>query len=344
MKKVIKILTLSFIVIAITSCSVITGKNQIKEEDERSVQFFAMDTFMDITFTGGDDELMKQIESRVNELDSLLSTTDSGSEIYKVNENSTGKISPTTKDLLEKALVLCEETGGLLDISIYPIVKLWGFTTGSYTVPNEEEIMETLEKVDYRNITIGDERVTIKQNMQIDLGSLAKGYAGDEIISTLKAAEVKSAILNLGGNVQTVGTRPDGKDWKIGIRDPFTKDVIAVVEVNGKCVVTSGGYERYFTDDDGKKYGHIMDPRTGYPVSNNLVSVSIVGESGLYSDALSTSLYVLGFDEAVNYWKEKKDFEAIIITEEKEVYITPNLESKFNIIDPTGKSTLKIIK
>jgi thiamine biosynthesis lipoprotein len=172
--------------------------------------------------------------------------------------------------------------------------------------------------------------------MQIDLGSVAKGYTGDCILEQFRNQGVTSAILNLGGNVQTLGAKPDGSPWRVAITDPVSAGNAGMVEIIGKAVVTSGGYERYF-EEDGVVYRHIMDPSSGYPVDNDLLSVSIIGDSGLVCDALSTALFVMGLDRAAAFWKAwgsdsngACDFEAVFITVDGKIYITEGLEDSFS--------------
>lgn len=294
---------------------------------------FAMDTVMDLTIYGGEEQLAAA-QTRIKELESKLSVTDENSEVYAVNHNGGGTLSADTADLLGRALELCGRTGGALDVSIYPVVRAWGFTTGEYRVPGEEELEELLAHVDYTQIGFGEEdgQVTLAPGMEMDLGSVAKGYTGDQVISLLREGGVTSALLNLGGNVQALGSKPDGSPWRIAVRNPFGDGYAGILEVDDQAVITSGGYERYF-EADGQTYWHIIDPVTGASVRNGLVSVTIVGDSGLVCDGLSTALFVMGLEDAVEFWRAADDFETILIAEGGQIYITEGLEAVFSLPD-----------
>ena len=187
--------------------------------DKYSTQIFAMDTVMDISVYDKNDSILKEASDLVTDLDHKLSTTNTDSEIYQLNQNGTAHLSKTTSSLLERALEFCTKTDGALDLSIYPIVKAWGFTTDSYRVPSEDEIHSLLNYVDYSKIQFSSKEhfVSLPDQMQIDLGSVAKGYTGDKLIELFKKNGITSALLNLGGNVQVLGSKPDGSPWNVGI-------------------------------------------------------------------------------------------------------------------------------
>lgn len=291
--------------------------------------FFAMDTVMTLRlYEGGDEALLDQAEGRVKELEGLWSVTDKGSEIYALNRDGGAGLSPDTARLLGGALDLCGRTGGALDISTYPLLRTWGFTTGAYCIPSDETIAALLPLVDYRKVGLDGARASLPDGVEIDLGSVAKGYTGDALAAYLKENGVTSATLDLGGSIQTVGARPDGSPWRIGIRDPAGEGNLGVVEVTDKAVVTSGGYERYF-EEDGVRYWHILDPKTGAPARSGLVSVTVVGESGLLCDALSTALFVMGLEGAIGHWRTHRDFEAVFQCENGDGYITEGLVGRF---------------
>ena len=296
--------------------------------------FFAMDTVMTVRiYAGGDGALLDAAGDRVKELEALWSVTDPDSEIYTLNRNGSAALSGDTAGLLAGALELCERTGGALDITIYPVVRLWGFTTGEYAVPEAEAIEELLTRVDHTQVALDETAwaAGLPAGVEVDLGSVAKGYTGDVLSGLLKAQGVESALLNLGGNIQAVGARPDGSPWRIGVRDPEdAAGYIGVVEVIDRAVVTSGGYERYF-ERDGVRYWHIIDPATGAPARSGLQSVTIIGESGLLCDALSTALFVMGLDRALEHWREYRDFEAVFVAEDGSVTVTAGLEDSFTL-------------
>lgn len=306
--------------------------------------FFAMDTVMDFQIYG-DADFLKEIEGIITDLEKKVSVTDSGSEIYKINQTGTGTLTGDADDLMQLALSMCSRTDGVLDISIYPIVRAWGFTTGEYRISTDDELAELLPLVDYTQIQYDHAtgQVSIPDGMTIDLGSIAKGYAGQLAAEYLRDKGVTSAILNLGGNVQTIGTKPDGTPWSIGIQDPKGDSPMMALSITDQAVITSGGYERYF-EQDGKTYWHIMDPSTGHPADSGLISVTIVGDQGGVCDALSTSLFVMGLERAADFWAASDDFEAIFVTDSDEVYITEGLKDQFALLNDYADTDVKVIE
>ncbi|MCD7927302.1 MAG: FAD:protein FMN transferase [Oscillospiraceae bacterium] len=304
------------------------------EQEKYSGQVFAMDTYMSVDVYSDSQEPVDQAISRIQELEALFSTTDESSEIYAINANGSGTVSGDVAYVLSQALELCALTGGALDISIYPVVRAWGFTTGEYRIPSESELTALLEHVDYTAVSLEDGAVTLGEDMMIDLGSVVKGYTGDVLTAQLAESGVTSALLNLGGNVQALGTKPDGSLWRVAIQDPNDSEgYLGVVSVADKAVVTSGGYERYFQGDDGEIYWHIIDPSTGAPAQNGLGSVSIIGDSGLYCDALSTALFIMGEEQAVAFWRERQDFEMVLVTDDGRLLVSAGLEDCFESMD-----------
>ena len=305
---------------------------------------FAMDTVMDLTIYAGED-LLAAAEDRIAELESKLSVTDPASEIYALNQTGSGTLSPDTAQLLGKALELCRRSGGRLDLSVYPVLRAWGFTTGSYAVPDAETLAALLQHVDYTKIDFdeADRTVRLAAGMEIDLGSVAKGYTGDQIAALLRDGGAASALLNLGGNVQALGAKPDGSPWRVAVQDPQGDGYIGVVEVTDQAVITSGGYERYF-EEDGQTYWHIIDPATGAPARSGLISVTIVGDSGLLCDGLSTALFVMGLDEAADFWRESQDFEAIFVSEGGSIAITEGLENRFSLADGGSAGEVTVLR
>ena len=333
-----------FISAMLSALLFLTGCSAESSPEPVQGTFFAMDTMMDFTIYG-ESGLIDQSESLIASLESLVSVTDTGSELYAINQTGSGTLTGKASSLMEQALELCRRTGGALDISVYPIVRAWGFTTGSYQVPDEETIQSLLPLVDYTQIqydaAIGV--VTLPEGMEIDLGSVAKGYAGQLAAQMLREHGVQSALLNLGGNVQTVGTKPDGSPWQIGIKDPQGEDAMMVLSVEDQAVVTSGGYERYF-EQDGQTYWHIMDPSTGHPADSGLLSVTIVGKQGIICDGLSTSLFVMGLEKAADLWAQSCDFEAVFVTASGEVYITEGLQDRFALTEQYADTPVSVIE
>ena len=296
-----------------------------------------MNTFMTITSYGKNcNEANKKVEKKIFELENKFSTTKKNSLIYKINNSNEKSFSldDDTYRVIKFGLDMADKTDGVLNIALYPIVKAWGFTTEDYKVPSEAEINQLLPLTDYKQLQLDFYKKLICMNpkMMIDLGALGKGYAGDESIKILKEYGIISGILNFGGNIQTIGSKPDGSDWKIGVKNPFDNSVALGIEVCNKAVITSGGYERNFTTKDGKTYIHIFDSKTGRPVENEVASVTIVSESGLYGDGLSTSMFALGVEKAFDYWKNARDFEMAIITKKSQLFYTAGLKNKISLI------------
>lgn len=329
-----------FVLIIFVSCS----SHSLQKKS--SEQFKAMNTYITLTSYGKNAKRANKIaQKRIEKLESELSTTIPESEVFKINENNSKKIELNNSVfyLLEFSLGMAEETGGALNPALYPITKLWGFTTGNYKVPKDEEIKNLIPKTNWRALKIteepGDEEGTVKEflqkqnGMMIDFGAVAKGFAGDEVIRIYKDSGITSALLDLGGNIQTLGAKPDGSEWNIGIKNPWEAGIPCCgVKVINKAVITSGGYERFFFDENGKKYIHIFDPKTGKPVENELESVTVIADSGLYADSLSTSLFVMGSKKAIDFWKTYRDFEAVFITKDGTLIYTSGLKDKITIL------------
>lgn len=293
--------------------------------------FFAMDTVMTLKlYRGGGEDLLDAAGDRVRALEALWSVTDENSEIYALNRGGRAELSPDTAALLGDALALCARTGGALDISIYPVLRAWGFTTGEYAVPSGKTISALLPLVDYTQAGLEGNSASLSPGMEIDLGSVAKGYTGDALAALLKENGATSALLDLGGNIQAIGARPDGSPWRVAVRDPAGEGSLGVINATDQAVVTSGGYERYF-EQDGVRYWHILDPETGKPAQNGLTSVTVVGKSGLLCDALSTALFVMGLEDALDHWRQYQDFEAVFVSEDGSVTITAGLEGAFTL-------------
>lgn len=310
----------------------------------QTASFFAMDTAMELTVYGGAD-LPGQVQALISDLEGQLSVTDPDSALYAVNASGSGTLTGRANTLMGQALDLCRRTDGALDLSIYPVVRAWGFTTGDYQVPDDAALADLTALVDYTRIDYdpASGAVALPTGMEIDLGSVAKGCAGREAAQLLRQAGVASALLNLGGNIQTVGSRPDGDPWQIGVKDPATGQPMMVLSIRDQAVVTSGGYERYF-QQDGRTYWHIMDPDTGRPAENGLRSVTIVGDDGLVCDGLSTALFVMGLERGARFWAASDDFEAIFVTDDGTVYLTQGLTNRFALTQDYGGTTVRVVQ
>lgn len=308
---------------------------------------FAMDTVMDLKPEGEHaGEALDLAEARIQELESLLSVTRAESDIYAVN-HAGGKataVSQDTLSLLQTALAFCAQTDGALDVSIYPVLCAWGFTTESYQIPDADALDALLQNVDYTRVQTDEETgtVTIPEGMEIDLGSVAKGYTGDQVMEAFRAAGVTSGMISLGGNVQVLGTKPDGTPWRIAVKDPAGDGYVGVVEAVDQAVVTSGGYERFF-EQDGVTYWHILDPATGSPAHSGVISATIVGTSGTMCDALSTAFFVMGPDRCADYWSTHEGFEYLLVLEDGSLVISEGLNRVFTPADPYAGGEIEVV-
>ena len=311
-----------------------TTTSSVAADAEFSTDLFAMDTYMTMKAYGpGAESALSDITSMISDLDSRLSVTNTESEIYQLNhaEGKSVPLSDTTADLLSKALALGGTTGGALELTSYPLSLAWGFTTGDYQIPDQEAIDGLLPLVDDSVIALEGGSATLPADAQLDLGAVAKGYAGDRAAEILQDAGVTSALLNLGSStIRAIGSKPDGSPWRIALQDPNDTSAYAgVVSATDLSIDTSGGYERYFEGDDGEIYWHILDPDTGYPAKNGLISVTVLSDSALTGDGLSTALFVMGLSNAIDYWRTNGGFEFIFITDQNEIYVSQGAESLF---------------
>lgn len=312
----------------------LTGCVREQELPAQERSLFAMNTYMTFTAYGKNAaEALDMALEQVEEAEALWSVTDQNSEIYQAN-HSGGQpvtVSDETAQLVSFALDMAEQTDGAVDPTIYPVLSAWGFTTQSKQVPEEGQIASLLQNVDYGRISLEGDRLTVPDGMQLDMGAVGKGYAGDLVIEVLKEYGVESALINLGGNVQAISSRPDGNDWRLGIRAPWEEGNLGVLRNSDAAVVTSGGYENYFEDEEGNIYWHILDPSTGYPADGGLQAVTIIGEEGKLCDALSTALFVMGKDGAVEYWRANGGFDMLLVTEDGEIILTEGIDGQFTL-------------
>lgn len=305
----------------------------------------AMDTVMELTVYGdGGAAELAECESCIRTLEGLFSVTDANSEIYAANHSGGQPVSlsPDTAALLKDALDLCADTDGALDITIYPVVRAWGFTTGEYRIPEAGELQELLQQVDYTKVALDDTSLCLPSNVELDLGAVAKGYTGDRLIALLRARGVTSALLELGGSVHTLGAKPDGSPWSIAIQSPDGAGYAGVLEVQDCAVVTSGGYQRYF-EKDGETYWHILDPATGVPAHSGVRSVTIVAANGTRCDGLSTALFVMGPERAAAYWREHRDFDFVLIRDDGSFLVTAGIAEQFSPLDTWQTHDLEIL-
>ncbi|MCB2321346.1 FAD:protein FMN transferase [Clostridium tagluense] len=300
---------------------------------------YMMGTIVQLKVYGENSEKATELAlKRISDIESKMSVNIKSSEITKLNAKagvSGEKLSVDTYSVIEKAVKYSKLTDGSLDATIEPIVKLWGIGTDKARIPSKSEIEEKLKLVDYKDIILDSKNSTVqlrRTGQAIDLGAIAKGYTADEIKKVLIDNKVNSALINLGGNVFAVGSKPDGTSWNIGIQNPLDTrgQYLGTISVTDKSMVTSGNYERYFIVD-GKRYHHIFDPKTGYPSEAGLISTTIVSDNSIDGDALSTSTYILGLSKGIKLIESIKGVEAIFVTSDKKVYVTAGLKDSFNL-------------
>lgn len=299
--------------------------------ESASRDFYAMDTYMTVTANGANaDKAVKAAEKEIKRLDATLNAEDENSEIYRLNKKGELRLSDDTAALVSNALKYSNLTDGAFNPAVHPLMKFWGFTTGKYRVPESKEISSALKLVRTDKINLKENTAEfVVEGLEIDLGGIAKGYASSKVVDIFKAHGVESGIVNLGGNVHTVGYKPDGSEWSVAVEDPNSEDsYLCLLKIHDKAVITSGGYERYF-EKDGKTYHHILDPSTGYPVDNGLESVTVVSSDGTMADALSTALFVMGKEKAVEFWRKgKAEFDFVLSSKGGQLVVSEGLRDK----------------
>lgn len=312
-----------------------TAGKPVESED------FMMGTVITQKVYGTDAQAaVDEARERMKEIEELMTINAPGGEINRLNE-AAGKgsvdLDQETVKILETAKEYAALSGGAFDVTIGPLVKAWGVFTDNPRIPPQEEIDRLKKLVDYTRLDV--DAANLKARLQtegqiVDLGGIAKGYSGDEAIRIYKKHGVKSAFVNLGGNVVVLGKKPDGKLWRIGIQNPRAANgmYIGTVDVADKAIVTSGDYERFF-EVDGKRYHHIIDPKTGYPSDSGLISATIVSDVSMDADALSTATFVLGLEKGMALVESLKNVEAIFITKDKDIYVTKGLKKIFKFTD-----------
>lgn len=333
-KNIFILLLISILLLFSTSC---------KADDVQPITktAYALDTICTITvYDKTSEKVLDQCFAKLKDVENKMSVDIPSSEVSQINKMAgVGyvKVSDDTFNVISSGKKFSDLTHGKFDITVGPLVKLWGINTPHARVPAPSEIKAKLPLIGYKNILLDNKNKSImlkKKGMSLDLGGIAKGFAGDAVKQVLKDNGIKHAIIDLGGNVLAVGSKLDGSKWRIGIQNPFSPrgDYLGIVSVNDKAVVTSGIYERYFIKN-GKRYHHIMDTATGYPVDNELASVSIINNVSMNSDALAKA-FCMGVNNGLKFIEQQKGVEAIFVTKDSKVYITPGLKDIFTVTDP----------
>lgn len=335
------------LVMALAMAFALTGCG---EDERHDSQMTAMDTVMSLTAYGSEGEAgLSAASSVITALDSMLDPERQGSTVYNMNHAGGGSTAVTGQiaEMLSVTSTVYTRTNGALDPTVYPLVKAWGFIDAQYRIPSDSEIESLLENVGFSRVTVSSLSdadsvlVSMPSGTEISFASLAKGCAAKYAIQAMAAAGVTSGIISLGGNVQTLGVKPDGSNWNVAIQDPEnSSDYVGIISVGETAVVTSGGYQRYFIQN-GVTYQHIIDPSTGRPAESDLLSVTIVCSDGTMADALSTALYVLGESGAKNYYETYGDFEMILVTDDGRTIVSGGLTDNF---EANGDRTVEYVR
>lgn len=341
-----------------TGCQNTTGTSTATEKEPISISSIKLNTAIQITIYDSQDKaLLDDCLALCDKYELIFSRTNEKSELYKLNHrkdtsdkdpNADGQTTPYpvsgTADtwhisedlasLLSEGLDITRESDGAFDIAIAPLTSLWDFTAEDPKAPDDAAIQKALPLCSSDGVTIGGQDITLpSDDIQFDVGAIAKGYIADRLKDFLVKKGVNSAIINLGGNVLCIGSKPDGTPFKVGIQKPFAdrNETEAVMDITGKSVVSSGIYERCFKQN-GKLYHHILNPKTGYPYDNSLISVTIISDQSVDGDALSTTCFALGLEDGLKF-AEKKGVQAVFITEDYELHYTDGFQDEINVTD-----------
>ena len=317
--------------LALASCALLFLSGCGSDTSESTRVVFAMDTVMKVTVYDHEDAL-NYAEEYIKRCDRLFDKSNENGSLYRLNhaEGKTVSVYPEIAEQLSYARTVYNLTGGALNIALAPLVDLWGFDGSGYRVPLEEDIAELLPLTDFTRIIQSNNEITMPAGMSITLGATAKGYTAEGLRSILAEQGVEHAIIELGGNVRTLGLRPDGKRWRVAVMGA-DGSYCAAVELGDEAAVTSGSYQRFF-ERGGRVYHHILDPKTGFPAQSGLSSVTVICGDSAYADALSTALFVLGEDGARRLYETSGGFEAIFLREDGTVSYTQGLDGRIELL------------
>jgi len=324
------------VIILFSGCSA----NEKSEVFSRTT--YVLGTVVDISlFDHGSEKLLDEMESRLQEIEATMSVNIPTSEVNLINESAgvaPVQVSDDTYNVIKESIIYSDMSQGAFDVSFGPVVNLWQIGTDEAAVPDDSELAKALSLVDYKKIQLLDDNYVYltETDMRLDLGGIAKGFAADEIIQIAKEAGVTSALVNLGGNVKTLGVKVDGSKFNVGIQNPFDmrNEYLGIVTIADQTVVTSGDYERFFIQD-GVRYHHIFDYRTGYPVVNGLGSVTIITNKAIDADALSTALYVMGVEAGISLIEQLDGIECLYVSYDDEIFMSSGLKDNFILTDHT---------
>lgn len=319
------------IALLISAVLLISGCSGIPKERDQTYTGTFFDTVISIQiYDAIEDDVLDGCAKLCEKYDTMFSNKTEDSEISQINHagGNPVEVSDETITIIKKGIYYSEMSNGAFDITIGAVSNLWDFKSETPEIPSADTVASAVSHVDYNQIIITNNTVRLTDPYaSIDVGAIAKGYIADRLKAYLKEQGVKHAVINLGGNVLTMGGKIDGSDYNIGIQKPFDESgqPITSVKVSNKSVVTSGIYQRYF-ESDGKIYHHILDPNTGYPCENNLYSVTIITDSSLTADALSTTCFLLGFDEGMKLINQLDNVDAVFITNDNKIHYSKNFQ------------------
>lgn len=310
------------------------------KENKIVKRYYALGTIIQfIIFTENYRGALDKALDKIYDIENKMSVFKNFSEVSLINQNAGKKpvkVSEDTYFVIETAYEFSKMTNGAVDITVKPLVDLWKSYSAQSVYPSEKDILNTLEYVNYKHIGFYENNSIMlkKNNMSIDLGAIAKGYAADQIKKILISNGIEKAIIDLGGNVIFLGNKDENNKWKVGIQNPlqYRGTSIMGIYVDDTSVVTSGGYERYF-EFENKYLPHIINPKTGKPVENDILSVTVISPSSIDADALSTALFVMDIEKTKEVISNWKYFDVVIIDKHKNIFITPNLTNKYELYD-----------
>ena len=309
-------------------------------------QSFQLDTEITISIYDDKETESKTFDAIFDKIDyyeKMISKTISTSEVSQINKNAgvaPVAVSDEIIEMLDIAIGYAEASGGLFDVTIGPVVELWGIGTDHAAVPSETDLKANMAKVNYKNLEINRENKTVylkEKGMLLDLGAIAKGYIADQIKTVMLDIGINSGIISLGGNIVTIGEKPNGNAWSIGVRNPEIEESVTelgILTLKDVSIVSSGVYERYFTADN-QRYHHIINPFTGYPEQNDIMSITIVSEKSVDGDSLSTTTFLMGLEKGYAYIESLDGIGAVITMKDKSVYVTDYLKDTFILVDNT---------
>ena len=329
--KTIFLFSIFFIILTFTGCA--------NRRQPISLSTTHFNTFITITlYDSGDTKLLDQCVDLLEYYDCLFSTTRTDSELYRINHSyEAGKPFPISQELesvILKGLEYTKKSKEAFSIFLYPLTRLWDFTDTTPTLPEPAELENALKKVSYKDFSLTPEGIIFhKDHMGLDLGAISKGYIADRIKDFLISKGVKSALINLGGNILCIGGKPDGRPFTIGVKKPFgsSSDILGTLSIKDKSVVSSGIYERCFTLED-KLYHHILDARTGYPITNPLAGVTIISPFSVDGDALSTTCLTLGIEKGLSYLESLPEVDGIFVDKEGNLHYTKNFFENYTFL------------